>query len=197
LQSLPADVRNGVYVDITLARNRPTSRLRGLVGGKAIRRGSCPAALTWLAFARQVSSDGPNWFDCCDSSRKDFRMQRRTIHGLGLLALLAAILSTSGAAEPTIKVVAAEFPPLTTSSRACRPEHIRSSLQPPRCLIPWSAFGSANACSSPVRKPALLKLPKERKIFSLFQLIDSGVSPPEAPKRSNRGVYSKLNDAQA
>jgi len=43
-------------------------------------------------------------------------MQRRTIHGLGLLALLAAILSTSGAAEPTIKVVAAEFPPLTTNA---------------------------------------------------------------------------------
>jgi len=30
--------------------------------------------------------------------------------------LLAAILSTSGAAEPTIKVVAAEFPPLTTNA---------------------------------------------------------------------------------
>src|ERR1051325_10979892 len=43
-------------------------------------------------------------------------MQRRTTHGLGLLALLAAILSTSGAAEPTIKVVAAEFPPLTTNA---------------------------------------------------------------------------------
>ena len=43
-------------------------------------------------------------------------MQRRTIHGLGLLALLAAILSTSGATEPTIKVVAAEFPPLTTNA---------------------------------------------------------------------------------
>jgi len=43
-------------------------------------------------------------------------MRRRTIHGLGLLALLAAILSTSGAAEPTIKVVAAEFPPLTTNA---------------------------------------------------------------------------------
>jgi len=43
-------------------------------------------------------------------------MQRRTIHGLGLLALRAAVLSTSGAAEPTIKVVAAEFPPLTTNA---------------------------------------------------------------------------------
>ena len=38
-------------------------------------------------------------------------MRRRTIHGLGLLALLASMRSTAGAAEPAITVVAAEFPP--------------------------------------------------------------------------------------
>ena len=43
-------------------------------------------------------------------------MHRRTIHGLGLLAMLASTLSTSGAAESSIKVVAAEFPPLTTNA---------------------------------------------------------------------------------
>jgi len=43
-------------------------------------------------------------------------MRRRTIHGLGLLALLASTRSTSDAAEPPIKVVAAEFPPLTTNA---------------------------------------------------------------------------------
>jgi len=43
-------------------------------------------------------------------------MRRRTIHGVGLLALLATILSTSRATGPAIKVVAAEFPPLTTNA---------------------------------------------------------------------------------
>jgi len=43
-------------------------------------------------------------------------MRRRTIHRFGLLTLLAPILSTSSATEPAIKVVAAEFPPLTTNA---------------------------------------------------------------------------------
>ena len=41
-------------------------------------------------------------------------MRKPTIPSIGVLALLASLLSPSGAAEPAIKVVAAEFPPLTT-----------------------------------------------------------------------------------
>jgi len=43
-------------------------------------------------------------------------MRRRSIHRVGLLALLAPILPASSAADPVIKVVAAEFPPLTTEA---------------------------------------------------------------------------------
>ena len=43
-------------------------------------------------------------------------MRRRTIHGVGMLALLAPLLSPSIAAEPSIRLVAAEFPPLTTNA---------------------------------------------------------------------------------
>jgi len=43
-------------------------------------------------------------------------MRRRSIHRVGLLALLASILPASSAADPVIKVVAAEFPPLTTEA---------------------------------------------------------------------------------
>jgi len=41
-------------------------------------------------------------------------MRRTTLRGVALLALLASLLSPSSAAEPPIKVVASEFPPLTT-----------------------------------------------------------------------------------
>jgi polar amino acid transport system substrate-binding protein len=43
-------------------------------------------------------------------------MRRPSVPSLGVLALLASLLSPSHAAEPTIKVVAAEFPPLTTNA---------------------------------------------------------------------------------
>jgi len=43
-------------------------------------------------------------------------MRRRSIYRVGLLALLASFLQTSSAADPVIKVVAAEFPPLTTEA---------------------------------------------------------------------------------
>jgi polar amino acid transport system substrate-binding protein len=43
-------------------------------------------------------------------------MRRRSIHRVALLASLAPILRKSGAAERVIKVVAAEFPPLTTEA---------------------------------------------------------------------------------
>lgn len=43
-------------------------------------------------------------------------MRRRSIHRVGLLALLVPILPASSAADPVIKVVAAEFPPLTTEA---------------------------------------------------------------------------------
>lgn len=43
-------------------------------------------------------------------------MRRRTINRAGLLVLLAPSLRTSKADEPSFKVVAAEFPPLTTDA---------------------------------------------------------------------------------
>jgi len=43
-------------------------------------------------------------------------MRRRSIHRVALLALLASILQPSNAAEHVVKVVAAEFPPLTTEA---------------------------------------------------------------------------------
>lgn len=43
-------------------------------------------------------------------------MRRRTINSVGVLALLGASLPMSRAAEPAIKIVAAEFPPLTTNA---------------------------------------------------------------------------------
>ena len=43
-------------------------------------------------------------------------MRRRSIHRAALLALLAPVLQASNAAERVIKVVAAEFPPLTTEA---------------------------------------------------------------------------------
>jgi len=43
-------------------------------------------------------------------------MRRRSIHRIALLALLASILQPSSAADRVIKVVAAEFPPLTTEA---------------------------------------------------------------------------------
>ena len=43
-------------------------------------------------------------------------MRRPTIPRIGMLALLALLLSSSSAAEQPIKVVAAEFPPLTTNA---------------------------------------------------------------------------------
>ena len=43
-------------------------------------------------------------------------MRRPTIRSVGMLALLALLLSSSRAAEQAIKVVAAEFPPLTTNA---------------------------------------------------------------------------------
>lgn len=42
-------------------------------------------------------------------------MRRPTITSVGMLALLALFLSSSSVAEQSIKVVAAEFPPLTTN----------------------------------------------------------------------------------
>src|SRR5262249_14860061 len=45
-----------------------------------------------------------------------FRMRRRAFHSVGVLALLAPLLAASGAAQPSVKVVAAEFPPLTTNA---------------------------------------------------------------------------------
>ena len=43
-------------------------------------------------------------------------MRRRTIPGLGALVLLSMLVSPLGATSPSIKVVAAEFPPLTTEA---------------------------------------------------------------------------------
>ncbi|HKX40433.1 MAG TPA: transporter substrate-binding domain-containing protein [Burkholderiaceae bacterium] len=43
-------------------------------------------------------------------------MRRSTIRSVALLALLASLVLPSGAAEPPIKVVAAEFPPLTSNA---------------------------------------------------------------------------------
>jgi len=43
-------------------------------------------------------------------------MRRLTIPCVGMLALLASLLAPSSAAEHSIKVVAAEFPPLTTNA---------------------------------------------------------------------------------
>ena len=43
-------------------------------------------------------------------------MPRRIIPSIGMLALLASLLLPAGAAEQSIKVVAAEFPPLTTDA---------------------------------------------------------------------------------
>jgi len=43
-------------------------------------------------------------------------MRRRTIHGVGVFALLAPILPPASAAGPAVTVVAAEFPPLTTDA---------------------------------------------------------------------------------
>lgn len=73
-------------------------------------------------------------------------MRRRTIHSVGVLALLAPLLSPSNATEPSIKLVAADFPPLTTNaggrpggvvlevvSEACR----RAGIALEFSFIPW------------------------------------------------------------
>lgn len=73
-------------------------------------------------------------------------MRRREIHSVAMLALLALLLSPSNAAEPSIKLVAAEFPPLTTNtggqssgvvlevvSEACRRAGIALEFR----FLPW------------------------------------------------------------
>lgn len=73
-------------------------------------------------------------------------MRRTTIQGVGVLALLASLLVPSGAAGQAIRVVAAEFPPLTTQAggqpggvvlevvrEACR----RAGISPAFSFLPW------------------------------------------------------------